>query len=161
MKVTKIFLTVYGEKKFLKKKAAEGYELIKRVGFSYIFEKTKKDVFYSYVFLKNGRKSFVALDYKKKDSEATAVYGNGFVALFKRYEQKPSVMPYEQLKLNYLNYRQRRTSAYLCLLMCGVCTSVLAKRVFAPLYIFSVLFLLLSFVCIYDTKTVEKLIKEI
>lgn len=160
MKVTKIFLTVYGEKKFLEKKAAEGYELVKRVGFSYIFEKTGKDVHYGYVFLKKGRKSFIALDYKKKDGDAKAVYGNGYVALFKKYNEKPSVLPYEQRKVNYLEYRQKRMTGSLCLIMGGCCASVLARRIFAPLYILAALCLLLSFVYIYDTKTVDKLIKE-
>ena len=126
MKVTK-FLTTYGEKKMLEAQAQNGYELIKREGFSYIFEKTDKKVCYSYVFLKNGKKSFMALDYKNKDKNAKAVYGNGYVALFKRYDQKPEILSRDEQKKNILRHRQSRFTSALCIMVAALCFGAMSR----------------------------------
>lgn len=158
MKITKIFLTTYAEKKWLE--SQHGFELTKREGFGYTLEKTDEDVFYRYVFLKNGRKSFLELDYKSKDKNAQAIYGNGFVALFKKYGEKPSILPTEQLKLNYLRHRQRRITTAICLLAAALCAAAVG-RILAPLWLLSALFIAVSVVYLIDARATEKMIKEL
>lgn len=160
MRITKIFLTVYSEKKWLESQAQKGYELKKRDGFTYIFEKTDKKVCYGYVFLKNGRKSFVALDYKSKDKNATAVYGNGFVALFKKYDEKPEILSRDELKLNHLRHRQSRFTAALCIMVAALCFGALS-RVFVGFLAFAVLSIVSGAIYFADVRGTDKLIKEL
>ena len=160
MRITKIFLTVYSEKKWLEKQAESGYELIKRDGFTYIFEKTEKQVCYGYVFLKNGKKSFQALDYKKKDGKAVAVYGNGYVALFKRYDTKPEILTRDELKLNYLRHRQSRFTGALCILVSALCFGALS-RVFMGFLMFALLSIVSGMIYFADVRGVDKMIKEL
>ena len=160
MKITKIFFSVNGEKKWLEAQAQKGYELVKRDGFGYVFEKTDKKVCYSYVFLKNGRKSFLALDYKNKDKKAKAVYGNGYVALFKRYDQKPEILGDDGQKLNYLRHRQSRFTAALCMMAAALCFGALS-RVFMGFLVFAALLILSGVIYFADVRGTDKMIKEL
>ena len=160
MRITKIFLTVYSEKKWLEKQAESGYELIKRDGFTYIFEKTDKKVCYGYVFLKNGKKSFQALDYKKKDGKAVAVYGNGYVALFYRLGEEPCILPRDKLRSNYLMHKQRRTTGYLCYFMASLIVAMVARYLW-PLWLLCAVFLSSGFCYLADVRATDKMIKEL
>lgn len=160
MRITKIFLTVYAEKKWLESQAKIGYELTKRDGFTYIFEKTDRQVCYSYVFLKNGRKSFQALDYKNKDKKACAIYGNGYVALFKRYDEKPEILGRDELKLNFLRHRQSRFTSALCIMVAALCFGALS-RVFMGFLVFAFLCIVSGAIYFADVRGTDKMIKEL
>ncbi len=160
MKITKIFFSINSEKKWLESQAEKGYELVKREGFSYIFEKTEKRVCYSYVFLKNGRKSFLALDYKNKDKKAKAVYGNGYVALFKRYDEKPEILDRDSLKLNYLRHRQSRFTGGLCIMVAALCFGALS-RMFMGFLVFAALSIISGVIYFADVRGTDKMIKEL
>ncbi len=159
MKKTKVFLTVNSEKKWLEKMAERGYALKKRAGFCYIFEK-KNNVKYQYVFLKNGRKSFLQLDYKKRDSDCRFIYGNSNVALFCKDGQSPSVLTESEIKINYLRRKQKCTTTYLCLIMIGCSLSALA-RIITPMWIIAGLCLAAAFVYIFETRGIDKMVKKL
>lgn len=159
MKVNKIFITTYSEKKWLDKMADDGYELIKHQGILYEFEKTDKRIFYQHIFLKKGRKSYLELDYKKKDKDAKAIYGNGFVALFRRYKESPKILSSDELRLNYLKHKQKRTTSYLCFFMSSLCCAMVARYLW-PVWIATVFCLIMGFVYLADTMGVDKLIKD-
>ncbi len=159
MIIKKIFLTVYSEKKWLEKMAGEGYALKRHKGISYEFEKSETPVFYRYIFLKNGRKSFLELDHKTRDPKCEFIYGNGFVALFSRKDAHPELMTKQELKLNYLKHRQARHTAALCYVM-GCCIFALATRVLSPLCVVSALFAVLGVLYMIDARKIDKMINE-
>ena len=159
MEIKKIFLTIYDEKVFLEKMAKDGYVLTKHKGVSYFFEKTEKNVFYRYIFLRNGRKSFLELDYKNRDPKCKFIYGNGFVALFSREDGCPELMSKSELKMNYLKRRQSRQTMGICYI--AICCAFIAlARTLAPLWAVSALYLFLSAMYMYDAKKTDKMIKE-
>ncbi len=159
MEIKKIFLTTYAEKKWLEEQAKNGYALKKHHGITYVFEKSDSPVFYRYIFLKKGRKSFLELDYKNRDPKCEFIYGNGFVALFSRKDAYPGILSGNDLKLNYLKHRQSRQTAALCYIM-GCCIFALATRVLSPLCIVSVLFAVLGVLYVIDARKTDKMIKE-
>ena len=132
MKQTKIFLTAALEKKWLDQMSQNGFELLSRKGFSYEFKKSSRQTFYQYVFLKHGKKSFLQLDYKKRDPKAKLVYGGSEFALFKRKGECPQVLAGNNLKINYLTYIQGQKMRALSILVLGL-TSALAARI-VPLF---------------------------
>lgn len=159
MEIKKIFLTTYAEKKWLEEKAKKGYALKKHYGITYVFEKSDSPVFYRYIFLKKGRKSFLELDHQNRDPKCRLIYGNGFVALFSRADTYPELLTKQELKLNYLKHRQSRQTAALCYIM-GCCIFALATRVLSPLCMMSVLFAVLGVLYVIDARKTDKMIKE-
>ena len=160
MNVTKLFFTTNGEKKWLEKMAREGMLLVKRRGFTYIFEKTDKQIFYRHIFLKKGRQSFARLDYKQKDKDAKAVYGNGYVALFYRLGEEPCILPRDKLRSNYLMHKQRRTTGYLCYFMASLIVAMVARYLW-PLWLLCAVFLSSGFCYLADVRATDKMIKEL
>ena len=160
MEIKKIFLTIYNEKIFLEKMAKDGYVLTKHKGTSYFFEKTEKNVFYRYIFLKNGRKSFLELDYKNRDPNCRLIYGNGFVALFSREDDYPELMSKSELKMNYLKHRQSKFTSAICY-VAATCCFVLGARSFRFNWVVAALFALLSVLYVYDVKKTDKLTEEL
>lgn len=139
--------------------AREGYILKKHRGISYELEKSEKGVFYRYIFLKKGRKTFLELDHKNRDPKCRLIYGNGYVALFSRTDAYPELLTKSELKLNYLKHRQgRQTYAIYYIALC--CAFVLLARTLSPLWVVSVLFAALSVLYMYDVKKTDKMIKE-
>ena len=115
-----MFLSFIGEKRWLEKMNRDGYEPTRVTPYTYEFEKTDKSVVFEYVFLKNGKKSFDALDYKQKDADAKAVYANAEVALFKKPADKGAftILTESQKKVNLL---RKRSSLYTeCLIFLAV-----------------------------------------
>ncbi len=159
MIIKKLFLTIYSEKKWLEKMASEGYVLKKHRGITYEFEKSDKGVFYRYIFLKNGRKSFLELDYKTRDPKCRLIYGNGYVALFSRKDAHPELLTKQELKLNYLKHRQGRQTTAICYIaVC--CMFVLATRILSPLCVLSAVFAALAVLYVFDARNTDKMIKE-
>ncbi len=159
MTIKKIFLSVFSEKAWLEQMAKDGYVLKKHCGISYMFEKTEKNVFYRYIFLKNGRKTFLELDYKNRDPKCNFIYGNGMYALFSREDTFPEIMPNDELKLNYVRYRQRRQTSALCYIA-AACAFAMAARTFSPLCVLSVATAMLGIMFMIDVKKTDKVIKE-
>jgi len=154
MIIKKLFLTIYAEKKWLEEQAKLGYALKRHTGISYEFEQTDKSVFYRYIFLKNGRKSFLELDYKRRDPNCSFIYGNGIVALFKREEAYPEVLSVDELKKNYLKHRQSRHIFRLVAIL-FLCSSIMRLRV-----VMIVLWAVLFAYYMLDVNHLDKLIKE-
>ncbi len=159
MTIKKIFLSVYDEKKWLDKMMGEGYVLSRRQGLDYIFEKSETPVFYRYIFLKNGRKSFLALDHKNRDPKCRLIYGNGFVALFCRKDAYPELLTKQELKFNYLKHRQGRQTAAICYIA-ACCAFIMGARTLSPLWLASAAFAVLGVLYMLDIKKIDKLIKE-
>ena len=155
MKIKKIFLTVYDEKKWLEQKAEEGYILKRRKGVTYELEKTDGKVFYRYIFLKKGRKSFLELDHKNRDPKCRFIYGNGFVALFCREDGYPELMSGNELKQNYIKHRQTRQTLCICC-AAACCTSALRYR-----FILAALFGVLAVYYWLDVKKLDKMTEEL
>lgn len=113
MTVKKFFRSFLKEKRWLEKMNGDGYELMSAAPFTYTFEKTGKQTAYEYVFLKKGRKSYIEFDYKSKDSDAKAVYANGYVALFKKPVKKGEFTLFKSFSDKRTNYMKRRSSLYI------------------------------------------------
>lgn len=106
----------------------DGFELMSRKGFTYEFGQTSKAIFYQYVFLKHGKKTFLQLNYKKLDPKAKLVYGGSEFALFKRNGQAPEVLDRSKLRINYLTYQQGQKMRAISTLVLTL-TSVAAARI--------------------------------
>ena len=132
MIIRKMFLSFIGEKRWLEKMNRDGYEPTRVTPYTYEFEKTDKSVVFEYVFLKNGKKSFDALDYKQKDADAKAVYANAEVALFKKPADKGAftILTESQKKVNLL---RKRSSLYTeCLIFLAVTMTKTGHQRFMP-----------------------------
>lgn len=160
MEIKKIFLNVYSEKKWLEQMGKKGYVLKRHKGVSYLFEKSENKVFYRYIFLKNGRKSFIELDHKSRDPKCRFIYGNGFVALFCRDDDYPSLLPDADLKMNYLKHRQGRQTAALCYIA-SCCAFIMGGRAMPFFFALSAVFAALAVVYFVDVKKIDKMIEEL
>ena len=80
----RMFFSFVDEKRWLEKMNSDGLELMRAAPFKFEFEKTDIPVLYEYVPLRHGRKSFSALNYKKKDKYLKAVYAKADMALFRK-----------------------------------------------------------------------------
>ena len=109
--------------------------------------------------MKNGRKSFLALDHKNRDPKCRLIYGNGFVALFSRPDTHPELLTKQELKLNYLKRRQSKQTLGICYI--AICCAFIAlARTLTPLWVVSAMFAFLSAIYMYDARKTDKMIKE-
>lgn len=159
MIIKKLFLTTYSEKVWLENMARKGYVLTRHRGISYQFEKSDNNVFYRYIFLKNGRKSFVELDYKNRDPKCRFVYGNSYFALFLKEGDRPALLSNQELKLNYLRYRQGRYTAAICY-VAACCAFIVSAKTFLPMLLIAGIFAVLAALYMLDVKHIDKMIKE-
>lgn len=106
----KYFLGTAKEKAYLDKMNADGYELVSAAPFTYVFEKTDRQVNYEYVMLKHGKRSYLAFNYKERDPNAKAVYANGDCALFKKAVEDGEFTLFSDTDEKRLNRAQKKTS---------------------------------------------------
>lgn len=106
----KFFLTFLKEHEWLISKNRNGYELDSRRAFRYDIKKTCIPVNYEYVFLKKGKKSYKAFDYKSKDPEAKAVYANADILLIKKPMTKGDITVFASDTERKRNAAEKRTA---------------------------------------------------
>lgn len=128
MKITKLFLNTAAQLRWLNSMSQNGYELTRRTLFCYHFEKSNTPTFYQYVFLKQGKKSFLELDYKAKDKNARLVFGNSELALFKCKGREPQILSDKDLRLNHLMYIQKKRMSAVMSLALAMCASLIARQ---------------------------------
>ena len=159
MLIRKLFISHTAEKKWLESMNAKGYELVSAAPFSYTLEKTGKRVSYEYIPLRKGKRTFDALDYKKKDKSARAVYCKSDMALFKKPADAGAftVADEGEKRIMFAWYRNGIWTRALVYLAVFAMLSMLASRFSAPLiYVPAAAFLLLSCVCFYKLYRLDK-----
>ena len=160
----RIFLSFADEKRWLENMNRDGYELMSVSPFTYTFEKTDTAVFYEYIPLSRGRKSFKSLDYKKKDRDMRAVYANSEMALFKKPLDKdmPKLMSVSEKLLAFAKYRVSLSTYALVFLAVGAIFIMLGGRAGIPLmYAPAILFVLLALNDFYRAARTEQYIKTL
>lgn len=151
----KIFFSVADEREFLNKMNSEGYELVKASPFTYVFEKTDREVNYQHIPIKNGRRGFSALDYKTRDSDAKAVYLKNDIALFKKPSDKGgfSILPQSEIELRLAKRRTKQNNLAVCFIALGVLLATLGSRAKAGYVVcLSVIVLIYAFVMMINSR---------
>ncbi len=165
MVITKFFISFIKEKNWLEQMNKKGYELKKRSGFVYMFEKTDTEVLYEYVFLKNGKRSYCEFDYKSKDTDAKAIYGNADMFLLKKPKSKGKVTVFQTLDEKKLNAAKKKaalnSTAALYIGVCALCAALI--KIITPLrWVFlavAVVFMVMSLWSYYLSYNIGKYVK--
>ncbi len=141
----RMFFSFVDEGRWLEKMNSDGLELMRAAPFKFEFEKTDTQVQYEYVPLRRGKKSFSALNYKKKDKNLKAVYAKSDMALFKKPKSKgkSELLTNAELFLAFARYKSSISINALIMLAFTAVFILLAGRTgLAVLYIPALLFLL-------------------
>lgn len=158
----KIFFSFADECGWLEKMNKEGYELMSAAPLTFRFDKTNNTVNYEYIPLKRGKKSFLALDYKKKDKDLKAIYATSDMALFKKTKSKglPELMTINEKKLAFERYRSSLSLHGIIYTAVFAMLCLTAMRyMFYMLYAPAAVFLIFSVSCFYNASRTEKYIK--
>lgn len=140
----RMFFSFVDEKRWLEKMNCDGLELMRAAPFKFEFEKTDTPVHYEYVPLRRGKKSFSALNYKKKDKNLKVVYAKSDMALFKKPQSKgqPELLTGNERLLAFARYKSSVSMYALVMLALTAVFILLSGRTgLAVLYFPALLFL--------------------
>ena len=155
----RMFFSFVDEKRWLEKMNSDGLELMRAAPFKFEFEKTDIPVLYEYVPLRHGRKSFSALNYKKKDKYLKAVYAKADMALFKKPESKgkPELLTSDERLLAFARYKSSVSMYALMMLALTAVFILLSGRTgLSVLYFPALLFLLAACGDFYRASRTEQ-----